>query len=323
MQRRIVELFCCFLVFLVGAVAPVMAQYPDKPIHMIVGWPPGGGSDVIARMMAKYMADDLKQSIVVENRAGAGGMIGTQAVAHASPDGYTLLFGSDAELTIAPAVRRIAPYDVLKEFEPISLLSEGPFMIVANSDFPPNTLPELLTYAKAHPGKANYGSFGLGTNGHMLGEMLKLRAGIDTVHVAYKGAAPVQTDLMSGQIQYAFLSPMTVVQPIKQGSMKGIVLLAAHRLPGVDFPTSAEAGMPDLIGGTRFGLLAPAGTPKAIVERLHKSVLAVMALPEVKAWFASIYTVPIADTPDEFRQFIASETDKWRTLARKINLELD
>jgi len=323
MQRRIAEIFCCVLALLAGAVAPAMAEYPDKPIHLVVGWPPGGGSDVIARMLAKYMADDLKQPIVVENRAGAGGMIGAQAVAHANPDGYTLLFGSDAELTIAPAVRKTAPYDVLKDFEPISLLSEGPFMIVANPDFPPNTLPELLAYARAHPGQVNYGSFGLGTNGHMLGEMLKLKAGIDTVHVAYKGTGPALTDLMSGQIQYSFFSPMTAVQPIKQGSMKGIVLLAAHRLPGVDFPTSAEEGMPDLVGGTRFGLLAPAGTSKAIVERLHKSVLAVTALPEVKEWFASIYTVPIADTPDAFRRFIASETDKWRTLARTIHLELD
>lgn len=324
-RRALLGLACCLGLSAAAITQGATSTWPkERPIRLVVGWPPGGGADIVARMMAKYLSDELKQSIVVENRAGAGGVVGTQEVTHAAPDGYTMLMASDAELTIAPAVRKATPYDPVKDLTPISLVSEGPFMLVANASFPPNSLDELVKYAKAHPGQVNYGSFGLGTNGHMLGEQLKAMAGINTVHVPYKGSAPALTDLIGGHIQYAFFSPMAVVQMIQQGSVKGIALLAPKPLPGVDsVPTSEQDGLPALVGGTRFGLLAPPGTPEVIVDRMQHAVAAVLARPEVRSEFEKIYTVPIGSSPADFRKFIAAETSKWTKLGQQIHLNLD
>jgi len=300
------------------------APWPSKPVHLIVSWPPGGGADNVARVLAQQLAVHLDQSVVIENRAGAGGMVGAMAVARADPDGYTLLFASDAELTIAPAVRKSVPYDPLKDLTPISLISSGPFMLAASAGFPPNSLPELVAYAKNNPGKVNYGSFGPGTNGHMLGEQLNATAGIDTVHVAYKGSAPALSDLVGGQIQYAFFSPMAVMDMVREKKIKAIALLAPKRLDNAgDIPTAAEQGLSTLVGGTRFGLLGPAGTPKAVVDKMHAAVVASLRSPEIRKSFDTMYTLPIGSSPDEFRTFIQTETGKWRKLANDIGMQLD
>ncbi|WP_439685135.1 hypothetical protein MNJPNG_06555 [Cupriavidus oxalaticus] len=267
---------------------------------------------------------NLRQPIVIDNRAGGGGTVGALTVVHADPDGYTLLFASDAELTIAPVVNAAANYNPAKDLAPISLVSSGPFMLVANPKFPPNTLQELIAYAKTNPGKVNYGSFGPGTNGHMLGEQLKAIAHIDTIHVAYKGSAPAMVDLIGGEIQYAFFSPMAALDMVKAGKIKSIAVLAPERLVNAGtIPTSAEAGLPALVGGTRFGILAPAKTPRYVIDRMHEAVKTTLASPEVKASLAQLYTLPIGSSPDEFTKFITTETGKWRKLAADIGMRAE
>lgn len=313
-----------------AVVRPAFAQaqsasnWPSRPIRLVVSWPPGGGADIVARMLAKHLEANLRQPIVIDNRAGGGGTVGALTVVHADPDGYTLLFASDAELTIAPVVNAAANYNPAKDLAPISLVSSGPFMLVANPKFPPNTLQELIAYAKTNPGKVNYGSFGPGTNGHMLGEQLKAIAHIDTIHVAYKGSAPAMVDLIGGEIQYAFFSPMAALDMVKAGKIKSIAVLAPERLANAGtIPTSAEAGLPALVGGTRFGILAPAKTPRYVIDRMHEAVKTTLASPEVKASLAQLYTLPIGSSPDEFTKFITTETGKWRKLAADIGMRAE
>ena len=307
------------------ASSPALGQateWPENPVTLVVGWPPGGGTDILAREVGKHLTEILGQPVIINNRPGAGGVVGASSVARADPDGYTLLFAADAELTIAPVVRKLENFDPIKDLAPVTLVSSGPFMIVANPDFEPATLKELVDYAKQNPGDATYGSFGYGTVGHMLGEHFKSLAGIDTVHVPYQGSAPALVDLVGGKIDYAFFSPMAVTEMIKAGKIKAISMLSSSRLPAVpDVPTSTEGGYPGFEGGPKFGLLAPAGTPQPIIDEIHDAVVKVLDMADVQAFFKARGHLPIGSTPSEYGDFLLTQTDQWRMLADKIGLE--
>ncbi len=298
--------------------------WPAKPVKMIVGYPPGGGTNTVARLLAEHMSKGLGQQVVVENRPGAGGRIGTLSVARSDPDGYTLMFASDAELTIAQVTVKAMPYDPLKDLQPIALAGRGPYVLVTHAGFAPNTLAELVAYAKANPNKVNFGSFGRGSQNHMIDERFKAAAGISTVHVPYKGSGPVLLDLAGGQVQYTFATPSATLPLVKGGKLKALAVAATQRLAKADtIPTMAEAGMPGFTGGSWYGLLAPAGTPAAVVERLHAELVAAMNAPDVRRTLDEMSILPVTGTPAELGQLIQSETAALRQLAAKIGLEAE
>ena len=312
---------------LLSALLPALALaqgWPAKPVKLIVGYPPGGGTNTVARLLAEHMSKGLGQQVVVENRPGAGGRIGTLSVARSDPDGYTLMFASDAELTIAQVTVKAMPYDPLKDLQPIALAGRGPYMLVTYAGFAPNTLAELIAYAKANPNRVNFGSFGRGSQNHMIDERFKAAAGINTVHVPYKGSGPVLLDLAGGQVQYTFATPSATLPLVKAGKLKALAVAATQRLAKADtIPTMAEAGMPGFTGGSWYGLLAPAGTPAPVVERLHAELVAAMNAPDVRRTLDEMSILPVTGTPAELGQLIQSETAALRQLATKIGLEAE
>ena len=314
-----VGVLCALLVPALGAAqAPA---YPTKPIRFVISWPAGGSADGVGRLVAERLAKGLGQPIVVDNRAGAGGTIGTQAVVRAEPDGYTLLFAAPSELSIAAATVKSLPYDPTRDLQPITQVMRGPYVLAAHPGFPPNTLPELVAYAKANPGKVNYASFGASTLNHLYGEMLKSMAGIDTVHVPYKGGAPALIDLLGGQVQYMFENIGLILPMVKAGKLKALAVMAPQRVPSAStIPTMAEAGL-DMGSGTWLGLLAPAKTPKPIVERLRAEVVAALNSPELRKSFEERAIQPVGNTPAEFGGQIQREVTQWRQLAAKIGLK--
>lgn len=314
-----------FAISLVAALLPALAAaqaWPTKPVKLIVGYPPGGGTNTVARLLADHMSKSLGQQVLVENRPGAGGRIATQSVARSDPDGYTLMFASDAELTIAQVTVKAMPYDPLKDLAPIALAGRGPYVLVTYAGFAPNSLAELVAYAKANPDKVNFGSFGRGSQNHMIDERFKVAAGIRTVHVPYKGSGPLIADLTGGQVQYTFATPGATLPLAKAGKLKILAVAAAQRLAKADtIPTMSEAGMPGFTGGSWYGLLAPAGTPAPIVERLHAEVVSAFKSPEIRKTLDDLSILPVTSTPAELIQLIRSETDSLRQLAAKIGLE--
>ncbi len=314
-----------FALSLLAALVPALAAaqaWPTKPVKLIVGYPPGGGTNTVARLLADHMSKSLGQQVVVENRPGAGGRIATQSVARSDPDGYTLMFASDAELTIAQVTVKAMPYDPLKDLAPIALAGRGPYVLAVHAGFAPNTLAELIAYAKANPNKVNFGSFGRGSQNHMIDERFKAAAGVSTVHVPYKGSGPVIADLAGGQVQYTFATPGATLLLARGGKLKILAVAASQRLAKADtIPTMSEAGLPGFTGGSWYGLLAPAGTAPAIIERLHAEVVAAFKSPEIRSKLEDLSILPVTSTPAELVQLIRSETDGLRQLAAKIGLE--
>jgi tripartite-type tricarboxylate transporter receptor subunit TctC len=311
-----------FLVALLAATQVAAQAWPVRPIKLVVGFPPGGGTNTVARLLADHMSKSLKQQVVVENKPGAGGRLGAQSVVSADPDGYTLLFASDAELTIAMVTVKSMPYDPLKDLQPVSLAGRGPYVLVTHAGFAPNSLAELIAYAKANPGKVNFGSFGKGSQNHMLDERFKVAAGIETVHIPYKGSGPVIADLLGGQIQYSFATPAATLPLAKGGKLKILGVAAAQRLSRADnIPTLSEAGLPGFTGGSWYGVLAPAKTPAAVVNRLNAEVVASMGSAEIRNTLEELSILPVTSTPAELAELIRSETAALRQLATKIGLE--
>ncbi len=295
--------------------------WPNKPVRFVVSWPPGGGADSVGRLVAERLTKSLGQQVIVDNRAGAGGTIGTLAVVRAEPDGYTLLFAAPSELSVAAATVKGLQYDPVKDLQPITQVMRGPYLLVAHPSFPPNTVAELIAYAKANPGKINYSSFGNNTLNHLYGEMFKSAAGIDTLHVPYKGSTPALNDLLGGQVQYTFDNLGVVLPLVKAGRLKALAMMAPQRLPTANtVPTLAEAGL-DMGSGTWLGLLAPAKTPKPIVDRLRAEVVTALNSPELRKTFEERSIVPVGDTPEEFGRLIQRETTQWRELVAKIGLK--
>ncbi len=285
-------------------------EFPAKPIRLIVPFPPGGPNDIIARVIGQKISELVQQPIIVDNRAGQGGVLGTDAVAKAAPDGYTVAIASAGALAISPSMEKVA-YDTLKDLAPVTLVATVPEMLVVATDVPARNMSELVALAKAQPGKLNFASSGPGSLPHLACELFKLTAKIDIVHVPYRGAAPAVNDLLGQQVQMTFLDLPVILPQIKAGTLRPIALGGRERAATApDVPTTAEAGMPDLIIENWYGMVAPAGTSPAIVARLNKIATEAMADPAVKAKLAEQGLTLVGDTPEHFRDFIAADIKK-------------
>lgn len=298
------------------------SDWPNRPIRIIVGYPAGGSADVTTRLFADPLSRALGQPIIVENRSGAGGTIGVQAVLRAEPDGHTLYGAAISEISLAPATVAALPYDPVKDLEPIVVLTRSPYILVGAPTFPPNTIKEMIEYTKANPGKVSYSSFGTNTLTHLAGERFKLAVGINALHIPYRGSSASLSDLMGGQVQYTFDSPAVTLNLIDAGKLKGIAVVSKQRLEGApSVPTFAEAGYPDFSVTSWIGLLAPAKTPKPIIDRLNKELNTILQSEEIKTALAKSNILAGGGTPDEFRHQIQTEIAEWKELAPKIGIE--
>jgi len=298
-----------------------MAQdYPTRPIHLIVPFPPGGPNDIIARVVGKRMSEILKQTVVVDNRAGQGGVLGTDVVAKAAPDGYTIGIVSAGALAISPSMEKVA-YDTLKDLQPVTLVAKVPEMLVVATSVPAHNMAELIALAKKEPGKLNFASSGPGSMPHLAGELFKLTAKIDITHVPYRGAAPAVNDLLGQQVQMVFLDLPILLPQIKAGKLRPIAVGAPERVPSApDVPTTAEAGMPNLLTENWYGMVAPANTPPPIVATLNKTAVEAMKDPDVISKLSSQGANLVGDTPEQFRSYIASETQKWAMVIKEAGV---
>jgi tripartite-type tricarboxylate transporter receptor subunit TctC len=296
-------------------------DFPSKPIKLIVPFPPGGPNDIIARVVGQRMSELVRQPIVIENRSGQAGVLGTDAIAKAVPDGYTIGIVSASALVINPSMEKV-PYDVRKDFAPIALNVTVPEMLVVASNVPAHNMAELVALAKAQPGKLNFASAGVGGLPHLAGELFKLTAKLDIVHVPYRGAAPAINDLLGQQVQMTFLDLPVILPHIKAGTLRPIALGAPTRSPTApDVPTTAEVGMPDLLIENWYGMLAPGGTPEKIVATLNRITNEAMADPGVKAKLAEQGLTVAGDSSEHFRGFIDSEIKKWAKVIKDAGLE--
>jgi len=308
------------LTLLLVPVAATAQDFPNKPIRLIVPFPAGGPNDIIARVVGQRMSELIKQPIVIDNRGGQGGVLGTDAIAKAAPDGYTIGIVSASSLVINPTLERV-PYDVAKDFAPVTLVTTVPEMLVVASNVAAKNMKELIALAKAEPGKLNFASAGVGGLPHLAGELLKLTAEIDIVHVPYRGAAPAINDLLGNQVQMAFLDLPVLLPHIKAGLLKPIALGAPQRAPtSPDVPTTAEVGMPDLLIENWYGMIAPAGTPEKIVATLNRITNEAMSDPQVKQKLADQGLTVAGDTPEHFRDYIGAETKKWAKVIKEAGL---
>ena len=302
------------LIGLCAALAPSMASaqdFPNHPIRLIVPFPPGGPNDIIARTIGQRMSEILKQPIVVDNRGGQGGVLGTDMIAKSAPDGYTIGIVSAGALAISPSMEKVA-YDTLKDLQPITLVAKVPEMLVVATSVPANNMKELVALAKAQPNKLNFASSGPGSLPHLAGELFKLTAKIDITHVPYRGAAPAVNDLLGQQVQMVFLDLPILLPQIKAGKLKPIAVGAPQRVPSApNVPTTTEVGMPNLQTENWYGMVAPAHTPAPIVAALNKATVEAMKDPAVVSKLSSQGANLIGDTPEQFGAFIASETKKW------------
>ena len=296
-------------------------DFPAKPIRLIVPFPPGGPNDIIARVIGQRMSEIVHQPIVIDNRGGQAGVLGTDAVAKSAPDGYTIGIVSASALSISPTMEKVA-YDVARDFAPITLVATVPEMLVVASSVPARDTKELVALAKAEPGKLNFASAGTGGITHLAGELFKLTAKIDIVHVPYRGAAPAINDLLGQQVQMAFLDLPVILPHIKAGTLRAIVLGAKERVPTApDVPTTAEVGMPDILIENWYGMIAPAGTPPPIIDRLNRVATEAMADPAVKEKLADQGLALVPQTPEQFRAYIASETARWAKVIKDAGVE--
>ncbi|TMJ53722.1 MAG: tripartite tricarboxylate transporter substrate binding protein [Alphaproteobacteria bacterium] len=305
---------------LLPALAPAQ-DFPIKAIKLIVPFPPGGPNDIIARVVGQRMSELVKQPIVIDNRGGQAGVLGTDAVAKSNPDGYTIGIVSASALAISPTMEQVA-YDVAKDFAPITLVVTVPEMLVVASNVPARNMVELVALAKAQPGELNFASAGVGGLPHLAGELFKLTAKIDIVHVPYRGAAPAINDLLGQQVQMTFLDLPVLLPHIKAGTLRPIALGAPARAPTApDVPTTAEVGMPDLLIENWYGMIAPAGTPEKIVAILNRLANQAMADASVQQKLADQGLTVAGDTPEHFRHFIATETRKWADVIKHAGVE--
>jgi tripartite-type tricarboxylate transporter receptor subunit TctC len=307
------------------AVGPASAQtYPDRAVRLIVPFPAGGTVDAIARTVAQQLSESLRQPVVVENRAGGAGSIGSEAVARATPDGYTLLMGTASTHGTNPAVQKALPYDPVKDFTPVALVATTPYILVVNPAVPAATTAELLALVRAQPGKLNYGSYGTGSSNHLATELFRAMTGADIVHVPYKGGAPAMTDLLAGQVQLMFDVFTTSSPHLRSGKLKLLGVGALRRSSlAPDTPTLAEAGVAGFEAGTFFGIFAPAGTPRGAVDRLNAEVNRALGTPEMKERLAAAGAEPGGGPPAELGQLVAAEVAKWTRLVRERNLRFD
>ena len=296
--------------------------YPAKPVKMIVPFPPGGPSDIFARGLAQAMSADFGQTVVVENIGGQGGVIGVDRALKSAPDGYTLGFNSGSTLAIAPYSFAKLPYDVKKDFALITVVVRVPEVLVVHPSMPVKSLPELVSYAKANPGKVNFGSAGGGSITHLAGELLKAEAKIDIVHVPYKGAAPAVSDLVGGQVQMGIFDVPVLLGHIKGGRLRALAITSAKRSDALpDVPTTAELGLPNVTSDNWYGLVVPAATPADVQKRIHAAAVAALRSPQVVEQFAKVSGVAAPGTPQDYAAFLAAEQAKWEKVVTAIGFK--
>jgi len=314
------------LVVAAALVAPGEAPaqgYPTKSIRLVAPSTPGDAPDVIARLVAERLSAALGQQVVVENRPGAGGVVGSEIVAKSAPDGYTLIMGNAGSHGINAAVYSKLPYDILKDFAPVSQIAVAPNIFVVNPGLPVTTIPEFIAYAKARPGQLSYASGGNGSSSHMSMELLKSMAGIDVVHVPYKGSTPALTDVISGQDAVMSVNMPPAVPHVKSGRLRALAVTTRSRTPSMpDLPTVAES-LPGYETVAWFGVLAPAGTPKDVVNRLSMEIAKIARSPDMRERFEGMGAEPVGSTPEEFGAVMARDIAKWTALAKSVGIKID
>lgn len=311
---------------LCGAVAaPALAQeYPVKPIRLIVPFPPGGGTDILARVVGQKMSETLGQPVIVENKPGAGGNIGVDLAAKAQPDGHTIVIGQTANLAVNPTLYPKLPYNPLKDLEPVGLIASAPLAIVVPAASPFKTLADPIALAKTKPGDITFASPGNGTVAHLSGELIQKAAGIRFEHIPYKGAAQALTDLLGGQVHLYSSSVPTALGHIRSGKLRAIAVTSTRRVPDLpDTPTVAELGFPGFEASTWFGLLAPAGTPRPVIAKLHLHLMKALDSTSVQEKIKAEGAGKLTSTPDEFRAFLVGEVEKWGKIVRDSGARID
>jgi len=298
--------------------------YPTHTITLIVPYPPGGGVDSMARIVADKLSAALGQQVIVDNRGGGSGLVGTRAAIRAAPDGYTLFLGHTGSISINPSLYANANFDPRKDFTPIGLIASMPVVLVANPEFPAKTIGDVIAVMKANPGKYNIGTSAVGTGGYLSAELFKAVTGVDVTIVPYKGTGGVMTDLLGGHVPVAFGVLPPAMGNIQAGTLRAVAVLSDTRfslLP--DVPTAAETGMPGFVSVLHYGLLAPAGTPRPIIDRLNAELRKLVDAEEVKSRIHSEGGDPLTSSPDEYAKDIDQEETKWSTLIRKLNLKVE
>ena len=298
-------------------------DYPTKPIKIIVPYPGGQASDTIARIVGERLGKSLGQPVIVDNRPGAGGNIGTDIGAKAAPDGYTLTMAT-AALPISKHVYKKLPFDPAADFAPITLMTITPLVLVTRTNLPAKNVGELVSLAKKDPGKLTFASSGPGTSHQLSGELFKSLAGIDMLHVPYKGSPPAHVDLMGGSVDIMFDNIVPVAPHVRQNNLRALAVTTKTRAAALpDVPTMAESGYPNFEATAWFGLLAPAGTPQPIVDRLNREIVAVLKSPDIEQRLSAMGATVVADKPEEFGQFMAKEINKWKPVVQQANIQLE
>ena len=310
-------------IFPASLLAAERSDYPSRPIRLIVGQAPGGGLDIISRALAQKLTESLGQSVVVDNRAGAAGTLGSTLAAKSAPDGYTALIVS-VTYSINPSLYKNLPFDPVRDFQPVSLFASTPFILLANPSLPVKNVKELIAYAKERPKQLNYGSGGVGNSGHLAAELFSSMAGIEFMHIPYKGSGLAMTDLLSGQIHLLFNSMIQGLPYAKNRKLTALAITTAQRsavLP--DLPTIAESGVPGYDFSSWYGLMVPAATARPIVSRLHVEVVRALGQPDFRQRLALDGSEPIGSTPEQFAAFLAAEMSKWEKVARSSGLRIE
>ena len=306
------------------AQADPAAAYPGKPLRYIVPWPAGGGGDVLGRAVAQRLAESLGQQIIVDNRAGASGIIGTEAAAKAPPDGYTLLQANTPILCINPGTYAKLPYDPVQSFEPVALVNTGALLVLVHPSVPARSVRELVALSKSRPGQLNYASSGSGTSAHLAGEMFKRAAGVDMVHIPYKGAAPAMIDVIAGQASVMFGDMITALPHVRGGKLRALAVTSGKRaIAAPDIPTIRESGGPELEAAVWSGVLVPRGTPAPVVARLNRALVDIVESQDFRARMIATGGEPLSSTPQQFGQFIRTELARWSQAARDAGARVE
>jgi len=318
------QLMLAFVLALASSLGLAAESWPAKPVHIIVPFPPGSSPDLVARMLTEKLAQALGQPVIVDNKPGAGGNIGTGLVARAEPDGYTLGLSIPGPLAVNTVLYKKMEYDPFTELAPITLVALSPNVLIVNPGLGVNSVKEFIDYAKARPGKLNYGSVGNGSASHLTMELLKMQAGLDIVHVPYPGSPQVNTAILANQIQAGFVVPGTAMPLVQSGRVKALAVTSSAKSPVLpDLPTVAESGFPGFESGTWLGMVAPARTPKPIVERLSRELVAVIQSQEVRERMLKIYFQAIGTTPEGLADLMRAERDRWGKVIKQTGAGVD
>jgi hypothetical protein len=321
-RRSIVRAVSAMLAALAGSAAA--ADYPLKPLRMIITYPPGGNTDAVGRPVAARLSEVLGQQVLIDNRGGAGGTLGTHVAAQATPDGYTMLMGTSASMSINPALQPKLPYDPNRDFAPVTMLVINPQVLVVHPSSPFRSVKELIAHAKSNPGKLNYASPGIGSPNHLGTELFQSMANIEMVHVAYRGGGPASADLIAGQVQLMFSSMPAMMAHARAGRLRALAVGSGTRSPAApELPTVAEAGVPGFEYLTWYGIFLPAKSPVRTITILNRSFGTVLADPEVSKMLSRAGSEPLHSTPAELARFMKAEGDRWTAIAKRLQLKVD